>query len=100
MARSAVAIITVGVSGLFVSRPKPGTIEWHKREYRAAERKLKRERQRTFLDAVQDKCRHLLALGDPGHPDTHIKALLDRGYLEKREFGLRDYCECLEFGGG
>jgi hypothetical protein len=92
------AMIGVGVLVFVLSQPKKGSAEYHIREYRAAEREANGER--TLVQRAWYKCGTLLGfnrsvgVGDPNNPlvrsETQIKALLDLGYLEKREFYLQN----------
>jgi hypothetical protein len=34
------AVVVIGVLVFWVSQPKPGSVEWHKREYRAARNQM------------------------------------------------------------
>ena len=91
------AIIAVGVLAVVVSQPKEGTVEYHLREYRRAEREL-------MANTWRDRCGigwsmltgkpyvPSIDMNDPNNPLTrwekHEQALIALGCWEKREFYL------------
>ena len=77
------AIVVIGVVAFFISQPKKGSVEWHKREYENHMQRL--DGKRTLFDRIRS------AFGLARRPDRHMehrRALIDLGYLEEREIIL------------
>jgi hypothetical protein len=86
------AVVVIGVVGFFVSQPKKGSVEWHKREYFEVRDQLLG---RTWKDAARRFCARvtnasIFQQNSESRPPLwaifhrHEKALIDFGFLEKR----------------
>lgn len=79
----AVVVVVISVAAYFLSLPKEGTVEWHKR--RCEKEMLALGGQKTMLDRVRRE------LGFPPRKQRyyeHSQALMALGYLEERHFTL------------
>ena len=87
------AVVVIGVVAFFVSQPKKGSVEWHKREYRdvmnqlsgrsVGQRFWRLRRQLTGESVYTD-----LPADISSRWEFHKQFLLDAGYLEQRAFRL------------
>jgi hypothetical protein len=90
------AIVAVAVVAAIVTRPKEGTVEWHKKEFQAAHDELTG---RTWFALVEESCRAIAnrprqgprltdreALALIAKMDRSRAALVDLGYLVERSF--------------
>jgi hypothetical protein len=88
------AVVVIGVLVFFVSQPKRGSVEWHKREYRKSWGALGGD----WRDRVRSAYSWLIG-ADPsqswdveevnalhGKAELHRDALLAKGYLARRAF--------------
>jgi hypothetical protein len=92
------AVVVIGVLAFWVSQPKKGSVEWHKREYLAA-------RKRLFDDTWADRMRNFYCrITKTPHSGRHLSAaewdkltqrmqdswesLVALGYLNRHEFYL------------
>ena len=80
---AAVAIVVVGVLAYVVSRPKRGSVEWHKREVIQAAKGDWRDRAHNLWNRVTGR-EELFHSND--RRSSNLEALLRLGYLEQREF--------------
>jgi hypothetical protein len=100
------AVVVSGAVAFFVSQPKKGTVEWHKREYLEVRDQLLG---RTWKDAARRFCARVTnasifqqkresrtALWAIFH--RHEKALIDLGFLEKRTLFFQSYWTHFPFG--
>jgi hypothetical protein len=84
-------VIGGGIALLLLLQPPESPVEYHVREYQQAQRKIYGKR--TFYETIRDETRMYFGHDtDAGslamRMERHEKALLDMGYLEKREFRL------------
>ena len=91
------AVVVIGAVVYFVSQPKEGTVEWHLREVKQAEREILGNTWKQHLAKRWHKLRGTtypayVDMTDPKNPQTrsdmHEQALIDLGYWEKRQFNL------------
>jgi len=94
----AVAAAVLIVIAFFLSQPRRGSIEWHRREYLAAANRLAENR---FVDRLKRALYRTMGK-TPGKPQTarvetanavrieeHRKALVQLGYLVENQFALK-----------
>jgi hypothetical protein len=86
------AVVVSGVVAFFVSQPKKGSVEWHKREYLAA---MNHWMGRSLGDRVKQLSAKVFGVPGPelgrgrwSKVEFHRKALIEVGYLEERTFRL------------
>jgi hypothetical protein len=92
----AIAVVVIGVVVYFLSQPREGTVEWHKREYLKA---LERLSQNTWKDKLQRVYRRVVRrpqpLGESGRflsdfiaVERHLDSLVRLGYLQRERVSL------------
>ncbi len=99
MVIGAVAIVAVGVLALVVSEPKKGSVEWHKKEYLAAWKRINGITWHDGMDRYWAKItgtplktkRELVMVSGPTLPYSealllHHEALIRLGYLVEERF--------------
>ena len=99
-------VTVIGAVAFFLSRPKEGSVEWHKRECLAVRDQLLG---RTWKDAARRFCARVTnasifqnergwrtPLWESFH--QHERALLDLGFLEKRTSRFHSYMTHFPFG--
>jgi hypothetical protein len=79
-----IAVVVIGVVAVWLSQPKRGSVEYHKREYQAAFRKgalgeLVLDRGVSAIDRIDWRFRRKRI-------DFHRDALIAAGYFEQKEF--------------
>lgn len=93
------AIVVIGVGVFVLTRPKPGTVEWHKRQYLAT---LDRLLGRTTANHLRS---HIVRIAKIPLPElsnrkqqalkekiaVHRAALIQAGYLEERRFAVSNW---------
>jgi hypothetical protein len=90
----AIAVVVIGVAVYFLSQPKEGTVEWHKRQYLKA---FERITQTTWKDKLQRVYRRILRQPPPDSEafrsdgeafDHHLASLVRFGYLQETRVSL------------
>jgi hypothetical protein len=91
------AMGVVGVAVFFISQPRKGSVEWHKREYTAAANRLAENR---LVDRLKSAFYRVTGRARGGNPaaresrdvarmEEHRKALVQLSYFTEKQFALK-----------
>jgi hypothetical protein len=86
-------VAVIGVVAFYLSQPKKGTVEWHKREYVDAWKRVNEQtladKAKQFLNRIAGrKVARRAWTRDNERVQSHRAALLTLGYLEQQAFDL------------